>query len=332
LADRLESLPGIGSLGMSPSFSFGDGGVDSIYTYIPGAKGDDSERLLAKGAASPPIGRDYFPSVGLPLLQGRTFSRLDSTADTANVVIIDDHLAHKLDPNGQALDAWIRFGWFSDRSEPCRVVGIVASIPPNTHHPMSFVQTYTPAKPDQMCPVFYLRLKDPRSVAAMKQRIVEAIREVDPYVPVLSMTILADKRRDHGKVWFAAMCVRLTGTAGAIALFLAALGICAVKGYMVASRTHEIGIRKALGATQREIMGMVFKEGFLLTAVGLMVGLLLGWGATHMIASALYGYEAIDPAGMVVSAVLLGIVSLLAGYLPARRAARIDPMTALRCE
>ncbi|OHB63204.1 MAG: hypothetical protein A2Y77_07775 [Planctomycetes bacterium RBG_13_62_9] len=331
LADRLESLPGVGSLGMSPSFSFGDGGVDSIYTYIPGAKGDDSERLLANSAAAPHIGRDYFPSVGLPLLQGRSFSRLDSVADAGNVAIIDERLAGKLDPNGHALGAWIRYGAFADRSEPYRVVGIVPSIPGAQGKP-TFAQTYTPAKPDEMCPVFYLRLKDPRSAVVMEQRILAAIRAVDPQVPVLSMTTLADRRRDHNILWFAGMCVRLTGTAGAIALFLAALGIWAVKGFMVASRTREIGIRKALGATQREVMGMVFKEGLILTAVGLIAGLLLGWGATRMIASAVHGYEVIDPAGIGITLALLGLISLLAGYMPARRAARIDPMVTLRCE
>jgi len=331
LADRLESLPGIDSLGMSPSFSFGHGGADSIYTYIPGAKGDDSERLLANGAAAPRIGRDYFPSVGIPLLQGRSFSRLDSVAGEGNVVIIDEYLANRVDPNGNVLGTWILFGWFSDRSEPYRVVGVVPSIP-STQGKRSFAQTYVPATTDQMCPVFYLRLKDPKSAVVMEQQIIEAIREVDPYVPVLSITTLADRRRDHNILWFAGMCVRLTCTAGAIALFLAALGISADKGFMVASHTREIGIRKALGATQRDIMGMVFKEGFLLTTVGLMIGLLLGWGATRMIASAVYGYEVVNPVGIVVTLALLGAVSLLAGYIPARRAARIDPMEALRYE
>jgi putative ABC transport system permease protein len=331
LADRLKSLPGVRALGTSPSFSFGAGGVDSIYTYVPGARNDDSERLLAAGAASPLVRGDYFPSVGLPLLQGRSFNRLDHIVDAENVVVIDEHLARKMAPNGHVLGDWIRFGWFSDRSEPYRIVGIVPTIPGVQGKP-SFVQTYKPAKPNQMCPVFYVRLKDAESAAAMKQRIVEAIREVDPRVPVLSVTTLADRRRDHKILWFAEMCVRLTGTAGAIALFLAALGIWAVKGYMVASRTREIGVRKALGATQREVMGMVFKEGFVLTAGGLMVGLLLGWGATRLIASSVHGFRVMDPAGVGITLALLGIVSLLAGYIPARRAAKIDPMEALRYE
>ncbi len=128
------------------------------------------------------------------------------------------------------------------------------------------------------------------------------------------------------------MCLQLTGTAGVTGLFLAALGICAVKGFMVASRTREIGIRKALGATRRNIVVMVFGEGLLLTVAGLTVGLLLGFGATRVLASVLPGYHATGPIGIIVTIALLGVVSLLAGYGPAKKAAKIDPMEALRYE
>lgn len=331
LADHLESLPGIDSLGMSPSFSFGRSGGDSIYAYIPGTTGDNAERLLSKYAGAPRISRGYFPSVGFPLLQGRPFTRLDSVAHAEKVVIIDEYLAHRIDPNSHAIGSLIRFGAFSERSEPHRVVGIVPSIP-STQGKQALPQTYVPAKLDQICPVFYLRLQDPKSAQAMRQRIFEAIRAHDPRVPVLSIDSLEHRRRDHRMLWIAGLFVRLTCTAGAIALFLAALGIWAAKGYMVASRTREIGIRKALGATHREIMGMVFKQGLLLTVVGLTVGLLLGWGATRMIASGIPGYQVIDPAGMGATIALLGMISLLASYIPARRAAKVDPMEALRYE
>jgi ABC-type antimicrobial peptide transport system permease subunit len=100
----------------------------------------------------------------------------------------------------------------------------------------------------------------------------------------------------------------------------------------VASRTSEIGIRKALGATHGNILGMVLREGLLLTAVGLMVGLALGLGVARVAASLLYGISPADPASIAATVALLGAASLLAGYLPARRAARIDPMVALRYE
>jgi ABC-type antimicrobial peptide transport system permease subunit len=117
-----------------------------------------------------------------------------------------------------------------------------------------------------------------------------------------------------------------------MALFLASLGIYAVKGYMVASRTRDIGIRKALGATHCDIMGMVIREGMVLTVMGLIVGLFLAFAAGRLIGSLLYGVDPVDPLSIAVALTLLGIASLLASYIPARRAAKIDPMEALRYE
>ncbi|KPK54927.1 MAG: hypothetical protein AMS22_05170 [Thiotrichales bacterium SG8_50] len=331
LADHLESLPDIDSLGMSPSFSFGGFGRYAVYAYSPGVEGNNAGRLLVTSASSPRINRDYFSSVGIPLLQGRSFTRLDSVAHAENVVIIDETLARKIDPNGNAVGAWIRYGAFGERTESYRIVGVVPHIPsaPSTK---TFHQTYLPAKSDQLCPIFYLRLQNPKAAQAAEQQIIEAVREVNSQVPVLSLSTLADRRRNQRKDWVVGIVIRLTCIAGAIALFLAALGIWAAKGYMVASHTREIGIRKALGATRREIMGMVFKEGFILTVVGLMAGSLLGWGVTRLLGATVLGYKGIDLVGAGVTIVLLSVVSLLAGYIPARRAARIDPMEALRYE
>jgi ABC-type antimicrobial peptide transport system permease subunit len=120
--------------------------------------------------------------------------------------------------------------------------------------------------------------------------------------------------------------------AGAAALFLSALGIYAIKGYMVASRTSEMGIRMALGATQENIIGMVVCEGLMLTMVGLMIGLGLGLAVARIMVRFLYGISPIDPVSIIVTVALLGAASLFAGYIPARRAAKIDPMEALRYE
>jgi ABC-type antimicrobial peptide transport system permease subunit len=151
-------------------------------------------------------------------------------------------------------------------------------------------------------------------------------------MPVLSVATLAQRRNNDSWVWLARFGARLGLAAGAAALFLAALGIYAIKGYMVASRTSEIGIRQALGATRGNIMGMVLREGLVPTIVGLTVGLLLGLGVARVSASMLYGVRPVDPISIIVTVALLGLASLLASYIPARRAARIDPMVALRCE
>jgi hypothetical protein len=167
---------------------------------------------------------------------------------------------------------------------------------------------------------------------ALQENIRTFIREIDPQLPILLLKSLADCYYDNPSVWMATIGAKLAAIFGAMALFLASLGIYAVKGYMVASRTRDIGIRMALGATQRNIMSMVFREGLVLTIAGLIIGLLLGLGTARLIRSMLYGVDPVDPLSIAVALALLGIASMLASYIPARRAAKIDPMNALRYE
>ena len=279
-------------------------------------------------------GRDYFAAMEIPLLQGRLFNRLDSIPDGEKVAIIDESLSRHLRPDGNALGCFIQRGvpefgqWFPD---VYRVVGIVASMP-GVREQEARPQMYTPTGPDQLSPYFYLHVGDRRAVEILRSRIAEEIRRVDPRIPVLSVKTLAEIRNDDHYVWVARFLARMGLAAGAAALFLATLGIYAIRSYMVASRTSEIGIRKALGATHRDIMGMVFREGTVLTLAGLVVGLLLGLATARLIGSLLYGVGPVDLISIAAAIILLGAASLLASYIPARRAAKIDPMEALRYE
>jgi predicted lysophospholipase L1 biosynthesis ABC-type transport system permease subunit len=191
---------------------------------------------------------------------------------------------------------------------------------------------YMPTAAGQSSSFFCLHIANRESVDVLRRWIAQESHRVEPCVPVLSLATLAEIRHDSHDAWLARFGTRLALAAGAAALFLAALGIYAIKGYMVASRTSEIGIRMALGATHRGIMGMVLREGLVLTLVGMVVGLAIGLGVAKVAASLLYGISPIDPVSIVVTMALLGAASLLAGYLPARRAAKVDPMVALRCE
>jgi len=178
-----------------------------------------------------------------------------------------------------------------------------------------------------------LRMDTQQSVtSALLQRLREEIRKVDSHIPIVSVMTLAERHRNDPFVWLWGFGARLAVLLGGMALFLATLGIYAVKGYMVASRTPEIGIRKALGATHTDIVGMVLREGAILTLVGLGAGLLLGLSIARLIASLFYGVSPIDPISVAVTIFLLALSSLLAGWFPAWRAARIDPMEALRYE
>jgi ABC-type antimicrobial peptide transport system permease subunit len=203
---------------------------------------------------------------------------------------------------------------------------------PNVDDREVHAQVYEPHKSDRLPPHLYLHVANKGLVDGLRQRLIAEIHAVDAGISVKWVKTLAEIHDSQYSVEKARKEARLGLTAGATALFLAALGIYAIKGYMVASRTSEIGIRKALGATHGNIIGMVLREGLVLTVVGLLVGLLLGLGVAKVSASLLYGVSPVDPVSIIVTVALLGAVSLLAGYIPARRAARVDPMVALRCE
>jgi hypothetical protein len=292
----------------------------------------ESGRPLARNAALTGVGRDYFTAMEIPLLQGRLFNRQDYAPNAPEVAIIDESLARKLRPDGNALDCIIKWGLTAKSdSDPCRVIGIVAHLPCREDG-QAHAQMYVPHKTTRMHPYLYLHVANQGLVDRLRERIIAEIHTVDARIAVKWVKTLAQIHDSHDSVKTARTGARLGLTAGATALFLAALGIYAIKGHMVVTRTSDIGIRLALGATHGSIMGMILREGLVMTMVGLIVGLGLGLGVAKVAASLLYGISPIDPVSIIATVFVLGIVSLLASYIPARRAAKIDPMKALRYE
>jgi predicted permease len=341
LIDRLRSLPGIRTVSLSASFPFAEGGRSGyggiVREYVPGIENDMQGESggfprLVKGAPEVhTVGADYFEALGMPLLQGRPLQRLDSVPGAEKVVIIDEQIARRLRPDGNVLGCLITYGW---EKSPHRVVGIVPTLRIATDNDVPSPQIYLPMSSESRPTFIHIRVKETlhENKVALQENIRTLIRETDPQLPILQLTSLADCYHDNPFVWMATIGAKLAAIFGVMALFLASLGIYAVKGYMVASRTQDIGIRKALGATHGNIMAMVFWEGMMLTVAGLLVGLLLGLGIARLIHSLFYGVSPADPISIVATIVLLGAASLLAGYFPARRAAKIDPMEALRYE
>ncbi|KPK51906.1 MAG: hypothetical protein AMS22_10100 [Thiotrichales bacterium SG8_50] len=341
LVDRLRSLSGIRAVSLSASFPFAEGGHSGyggvVREYVPGIENDrDREsggtpRFIKGAPEVHKVGADYFEALGMPLLQGRPLQRLDSVPDAEKVVIIDEQIARRLRPDGNALGCLITYGW---ETTPYRVVGIVPTLRIATDDEVPSPQIYLPMAAGSQPTFIHIHVTGilHEDEVALQENIRTLIRETDPQLPILLLTSLADCYSDNLTVWMATIGAKLAAIFGAMALFLASLGIYAVKGYMVASRTAEIGIRKALGATRRDIMGMVFREGLVLTIAGLIIGLLLGLGTARLIRSVLYGVHPVDPLSIAVAVILLGLASMLASYVPAHRAAKIDPMEALRYE
>jgi predicted permease len=336
LVERLGGMPGIQAVGLSTSFPVGDtreGLSQRFVEYEPGVEDDPSRNLVAKALFVFEADGGYFKAMGIPLLRGRPFRPLDSAPEAEQVVIVEEQLARKLRPDGNAIGCLIQHGWGSEL-ELCRVVGIVPSLRTLTGDIQEWPHLYQPLRAEHVPIYVHLRVADtsPQAETALVRSIGAQIRKIDPRLPVVSVTSLTDQHRNGSTVRQVSVTAKLATMFGSMALFLAGLGLYAVKGHVVASRTPEIGMRMALGATRGDVLVLVFLQGAASTFAGLSIGILLAVALARVIRGGLYGVSPIDPVSIAMTAALLALVSVLAGYVPARRAARIDPMVALRYE
>jgi predicted permease len=337
LAERLKEDPEIQAVGLSCKSPVDLGwwpwSCARVVEYVPGGADEASGSLLTTELHQYEVNGDYFQAMGIRLLQGRPFGPLDSAPDAEEVVIIDELLARKLRPDGRALGCLVQYG-DDGLSSPRRVVGIVPNLQSVWGNGQVQPLVYEPIKAHHMPASIHLRARSTAlgAEAALVRTIGARIRKIDPRLPVVAVASLADRHRHSPTVLFTGVVARLAVMFGAMALFLAGMGLYAVKSHMVAARTPEIGIRMALGATRRDILTLVLCQGAISTFVGLLVGMLLAIVMTRVIRSALYGVSTVDLASIVVTVVVLTATSLLATYIPARRALRIDPKMALQYE
>ena len=343
LLERLRVLPGVESASVASMVPFGlfaDGrrvekaGAQSR----PPAGSDTPAADKPADAAYVIIGTDYFKSLGLSLLRGREFEQLEVEGDSSGrVAVVDEVLAKRLWPGEEAVGRQIQFAEGDPARQPVvmTVVGVAPGVKQNLGDKEPGPYVYVPFGQNYQSMLnLHVRLKtaDPTAEAAMLRTVRSEIRALDPQLPVLSASTLRDFHSDGLMMWFQRAGARLFLAFAALALFLAAVGVYGVKSFVMARRTREIGIRLALGATTRQVLWTVLRDGVRLTAAGLFLGLLLALGVGRLLSSKLYEVSGADPVSFGVALLVLSGAALLASYLPARRATRVHPMAALRYE
>jgi predicted permease len=323
MEEKLAAIPGVRSVAMSRHTLLGNG-MSSSDISMPGHASFRHEQ-------SPwvhTVNSDFLTTVGIPVVRGRNFSRADNFS-SAKVAIVNETMQAKMF-DGNALGRVFRFG---ERPESplIEVVGVAADakysqirgdIPSTVYIPYS-------QRVDNLSALsFTVRTSvAPLSIVPAVRR---AIGEIDPTVPVAEFRTQESQINQHlgRERTFAA----LAGFFAAIALILACIGLYGLLAYAVSRRTNEIGIRVALGAGRREVQWLVVRDSVLLVIAGIAAGVPAALAATKLIRKMLYGVEPADPMSIIAAVGAMALVAAIAAWLPARRAARVDPVIALRYE
>jgi predicted permease len=329
LFDRIRqgaaALPGVRGVGAASIPVFQDDDSSGNITVEGYAAAPDEDTHAFRNS----VGPDYFAAMGIPLLEGREFREGDS-ATSPKVAIINEKMAQKYFAGKNPVGMHLAWGSGSSVHPDIEIVGVVQNSKHedlrDTIHPF----VYGPYAQDKTLGhgTFYVRTsQDPLALAGSLRQLVQGY---DSNLPVFDMKTLTQQAEES--VYADRMLTYFSLCLGLLAALLAAIGLYGVLAYMVARRTREIGIRMAIGAGPRDVSWLVLREVFAMSGIGLVIGLALAFGLGRLIQSQLYGVKASDPLVFLAAIVLLAAVAFLAGWLPARKAAHVDPIEALRYE
>ncbi len=331
LRDRIAALPGVEGVAISNARPLAGG---RLYTFaIAGRQPATSERDALR-AAWHPIGADYFKVLQAPIVRGREFGDLD-TASGAPVALVNETMARRYWPDEDPIGQTITVDFFNDR--PRQIVGIVPDIRPSIRNREPEPRMYVPYAqlPQLQAGVTAFGLETVtfvvRSAAQVEDWLPQAQAaavEIDPAHAVTSVQLVEDFAAQQTQGF--RQYVILLGVFSAIALIMAVVGVYGVMSHSVTQRTSEIGIRIAFGATARNILAIVLRQGLTVIGLGLVVGLAASLAATRIISSSLYGITATDPATFTVVVLALFVVACVACYVPAWRALKVDPVVAMQ--
>ena len=323
MLDRVRSLPGVRSASLSQVLPLDFARHTTAAIPLGHEDRSDSPHYHIQYALVAP---GYFETMGIPLVTGRAFTSRDGP-ESSCVAIVNEELAKRYWPGERALGKSLRL-WGS-RNDPCEVIGVArdGKYYSLTEEPQPFF--YAPLA-QKFRPAFSLLVRTSGEPEPLLAAIRREVRQFDASVAVLNVTTMAD--RVDRALFLPRKAVELVGTFGLLALAIATVGLYGVVACSVRRRRHEVGIRMALGARAGDVVRMVVGQGFRLVLVGVSVGAIAALAAARVWASVLFQVEPADPLVLIAATGLLAIVALLAAWLPARRAARIDPLVALRYE
>jgi putative ABC transport system permease protein len=325
LVERVDATPGVDSAAITSALPVGGGGF-----YL-------GRVFLVEGRPEPPAGTDvggqwnvvspnYFKTSGIRLVKGRDFDERDTAASNP-VIIINETMARRLfsgdDPLGKRVRSW------RDENQLREIVGVVADVRYYGRDDELRGLVYVPHAQNTWRSMA-LNVRTHGNPAALITSIRGQIKAVDKDLAVANLRTMTSVL--HQSVASRRLSMLLLLLFAIAAAALAAVGIYGVLAYAVAQRRHEIGIRMTLGAPAAEVFRMVLGQGIMLALIGIAIGLAAAYGLTRLMASLLYGVTATDPLTFVLIPAMIIVVSLLASYLPARRAMKVDPMIALRYE
>ena len=323
VVERVRGLPGVvhATSAMRIPLSGSGGGAD-IRISIPGVElPEGQESVTVKFNA---VGPDYFQTVGTRILRGRAFDSGDN-ANSPKVVLISQTMARRFWPNQDPIGHSLRM-----EKKDYEIIGLVEDVKINHIEEAPEPYMYLPLAQTHAGGELILETTgDPRLwIPAVKREI----RAVNKSALVVWIQTGADILRSEESVYVQRMAVGMVGSLSLLGMFLASVGLYGVVAYLVNRRTHEIGIRLTLGAGGWQILKLVLRQGLILVVIGALVGLALAFATTRFISNMLFGVSPLDPAALIASVLLAGMITFVACYIPARRATKVDPMVALRYE
>jgi putative ABC transport system permease protein len=318
LLERIKSLPGVESVGGTSNLPMS--GTNMV--FLATVEGRPNSSFPASFRA---VSQDYFRTMHIPLRKGRWLEDRD-TASSPLVVVINETMARQNWPGEEPLGKRIRHGF---KEQVAEVVGVIGDVKYAGLDQQTKPEMYAPfaQRPWPFMRIVVRTKSDPLIFADSIRTEVQAVDKDQPVDKITTMSSVVAASIATRRFY-----MQLLGSFAALAFILAAVGIYGVVSYSVAQRTREIGIRMALGAKQTDVLRLVLVEGFWLTMLGVAFGLAGAFAATRLLTDLLFEVKPTDPMTFIALSTLLAVVALLASYIPARRAMKVDPWVALRYE